>query len=46
MFDASSRRLICTYEDDKFDLTCITCTNIGPEVYLISGVDELGKSLN
>lgn len=43
MLDASTRRTIFSYEDDKFDLTQITCTVIGPEVYLLIGIDELGK---
>lgn len=43
ILDASKKKILHTYEDDHLDLKTLSCTIIGAEMYLLAGIDELGK---
>lgn len=42
VLEAAKRKVLHTYEDERMDLTSLACTIIGPEMYLLTGIDELG----
>lgn len=42
LMDPNNQQVLHTIDDERLDISSLTCTAIGVEMYMLTGVDELG----